>query len=544
MKKRQWLDVGVYVMKRRVSVLLVALGLFSAAGVPTADAQPTAPAIVSTAQKLGDWKRAETEHFIFYSDGSEKELRSDAIKLERFDRMMRMVMGAPDDKGQVRLSVYFVKSAAKVQSLYPGPVKRIGGFYAPSPAGAVAVVPRIIEGYGDGIRGAAQTEDVVLFHEYAHHLMKQYYPAAYPAWYVEGFAEYVSNARINQDGTATYGMTNIGRAPNFALGPVMPIERLISARVTELKASEVGIFYARSWLLTHYLSLGKSRSGELTKYLAALQKGTASLPAAQQAFGDQKLLDKELNGYLNGKMFQIAMNKPLPPPAEFSIASLDEGASEAVLLQLKLTRSTLPAEREPIAAELRGLSARFPGNVAILTALAEAELDLGNHDAAGRAADAAVTIAPTNGRALLWKGLSLARPLAKAKDRDAAKWKTARSWIVKANRANPEDPLPLMEYFLSFAIPGQTPPEVAIQGIGKAVTLIPQFPGTRMMYSSALANQKKFDEAIRILEPISNDPHGGSLSEFVRKRIAALERAKSGDLAPELELQIDLPEIG
>lgn len=529
-------------MKRRVSVVMVALGLFSAGGASNAEEQLTTPAIVSTAQKLGDWKRAETEHFIFYSDGSEKELRSDAIKLERFDRMMRLVMDAPDDKGQVRLTVYFVKSAAKVQLLYPGPAKQIGGFYAPSPAGAVAVVPRVIEGYGDSIRGAAQTEDIVLFHEYAHHLMKQYFPAAYPAWYVEGFAEYVSNARIQQDGNAAYGMANIGRFPDLALGPVMPIGKLILARVTDLKASEVGIFYARSWLLTHYLGLGTKRSGQLSKYLAALQKGTASLPAAQQAFGDLKALDKELNIYLNGKMFQLAISKPLPPPAEFSIVSLDEGASEAVLLQLKLTRTTRPNEREPIAAELRGLSARFPGNVAILTALAEAELDLGNHDASGRAADAAVTLAPTNSRALLWKGLSLSRPLAKAKDRDATKWKAARGWIVKANRANPEDPLPLMEYFLSFAIPGQTPPEVAIQGIGKAVTLIPQFPGTRMMYSSALANQKKFDDAIRVLEPISNDPHGGSLSEFVRKRIAQLEAAKTGGVALPPDLDQPLPE--
>lgn len=505
---------------------------------PTGAQVPTTPPVTVTAPtKPGDWRRAETEHFILYSDGSEKELRADAVKLERFDAMMRLVLGVGDDKGQVRLTVYFVRSTAKVQSLYPGSVKEIEGFYSPSPAGALAVVPRSLEAYGDGTRGFAQSEDVVLFHEYAHHLMRQYSVSAYPAWYVEGFAEYVSNARIEPDGKASYGIPNISRAPSLLLESPLPIGKLLSARVTDLKRDEVPLFYARAWLLTHYLSAGKSRSGQLEDYLAALNKGTASLVAAQQLFGDLKVLDRELNTYLRGKLSYRSLSKPLAMPADFSVTTLDEASSDVVLPQLKLTRSTKPAEREPIAAVLRGVAARNPGNVAALTALAEAELDLGNFAAAGTAADAAINLAPTNSRALLWKGLSISRPLAKAKDNDANKWRVARSWIVKANRANPEDPMPLMENFLSFAIPGMTPPESAISGVAKAVALVPQFSGTRMMYASALAKQKKFDEAITVLQPIANDPHGGGKAEFVRKRIALLERAKAGE-TPGLELEL------
>lgn len=517
----------------QLSAALLGIG---ASGTASAQAPEQTP-VVAIAQKPGSWKRAETEHFILFSDGTAQELRLDAIKLERFDRLMRTLTGIGDDKGQVKLSVYFVRSADKVQSLYPGPVKNIGGFYAPSPAGAVAVVPRSVDAFGSGDRKFAEVEDVVLFHEYAHHLMHQYFPVAYPAWYVEGFAEYVSNTRIDADGKASYGIANISRAPSLFLETGMPIEKLLTARVTDLKRSEISQFYARSWLLSHYLSREKTRTGQLKQYLAAIQKGTANLGAARSVFGDLDALDKALNRYMKGKLEYSQLVNPLPAPADFTVTPLDQGTSDSVLLQLKLTRMTKPEEREPIAAELRKLATRFPGNAAILTALAEAEIDLGNHAAAGRAADAAIAAAPANSRALVWKGLSLARPLAGASDRDAAKWKEARGWIVKANRANPEDPLPLMEYYLSFAQAGQAPPAIAIDGVGKAVSLVPQFSGTRLMYASALASQKKFVEAIRILERIANDPHGGSLSEFARKRIGELEAAKNGATLPEAGLK-------
>ena len=70
------------------------------------------------------------------------------------------------------------------------------------PAGAIAVVPR-----NTGTDGVF-TGQLVLFHEYAHHFMLQYAPAAYPAWYVEGFAEVVSTASFERKGAnACLGVT-------------------------------------------------------------------------------------------------------------------------------------------------------------------------------------------------------------------------------------------------------------------------------------------------------------------------------------------------
>jgi hypothetical protein len=531
-------------MRRSILVSLNAvLLLCTSAGsthaqLPTAASPPITSPPITVPEKPGKWRRAETEHFIFYSDGSEKALREDVIKLERFDHLMRLVTGVTETTSPVKLTVYFVSSGEKVRALYPGTVKQVVGFYNATLGGAYAVTPRSLQSYGDDYgKNYAVPEDVVLFHEYAHHLMLQYFSTAYPAWYVEGFAEFIGNARVERDGLAKYGLPNVGRAYSLLLGRQLPIEKLLTAQVADLKGNEaIESLYARGWTLTHYLHFEPSRKGQLGTYLNAVAKGTPSLDAARASFGDLKLLNRALDRYLEGRMTYTKMNRPLPEPKPFTVTQLGEGSSDAVLLQFKLTRTTAPKEMEPIAQALRTLAARFPDNIDIATALAEAETDLGNDAAGERAADTALKINPQSSRALLWKALSLALPLRRDKNTDAKKWKEVRGWIIKANRANPDDPLPLFNYYLSFIDAGQPAPDLAIQGLGKSVELVPQFDGARFTYAAALGGQKKYDLAVAVLNPVANDPHGGGTSDAARKIIATLERAKANGTVPDINL--------
>jgi tetratricopeptide (TPR) repeat protein len=495
----------------------------------------TPPAVV-TPEKLGNWRRAETEHFIFYSDGGEKDLRADAIKLERFDKLMRLLLKIDADDGQMKLTVYFVSTASRVQSLYGGTSKNIAGFYSTNPAGVLAVVPRSADAYGNGDSQFASFEDVILFHEYAHHLMMQNYPAAYPAWYIEGFAEFIGNARVDRKGMIKYGIANISRAPSLFLSSQLPIEKLLTAKVTDLKGEDLGNLYARGWALTHYLSFEPSRKDQLGKYLTAVGKGRPSLDAAREAFGDLKQLNRAIDRYVQGSMKLVQLANAFPEPKPFSVAQLTEGESDAVIPQIKLARGTAPKEREGIAQNLRQLAVRHPGNTIVAGSLAEAELDLGNYAASGLAADVALKIDPQNSRALLWKGLSIMRPLARARDRDAAKWKVARSWIVKANRANLNDPLALFEYYMSYVQAGLPAPDIAVQGLAGAVARVPQEPILRFAYASALGRQKKYDEAVEILGIVANNPHGGGASAVAEKMIAALLMAKGSPTAPTIDL--------
>jgi tetratricopeptide (TPR) repeat protein len=472
------------------------------------------------------WHRAETDHFIFYGT-SAKDIREDAIRLERYDALLRTLTNIPKDSDAMKLTVYVLSDTDAVQRAYGGKDRDVAGFYSTTPSGVLAVVPRGI--------GEKEYDDVILFHEYAHHLMLHYFPTAYPAWYVEGFAEYLGTAQFT-DKFAKIGLPANHRGYELMIDQTIPIETLLSANVGDLRRDQVGNFYGRAWLLTHYLSFEKARSGQQSQCLKFINDGMSPLEAARKAFGDLAVLNKDLERYLRASKISY-LNIPNVPPSETTITvrELDRASGEALIDQLLLTRGTAKVEQQPIANRLRKLSGKYSGHAGVLTLLAEAEHDLGNYDAAVLAADAAIAVEPTNVRALLWKGSSLMRTLTKAKEKDPAKWKGARSWIVKANRANPQDPLPLFEYYQSFQAEGRDPTKSAIAGLGKAVSLIPQESAFRIPYALELAEAEDYAFAAIILQPIANSPHNSFAKSarilMTRLRAAAANPGEKVDLS-------------
>jgi thioredoxin-like negative regulator of GroEL len=473
-----------------------------------------------------DWRKAVTEHFIIYSQGSEKELRAEGIRLERFDTLTRQKTHIPNTPTEQKLTIYFMSGIDAVQRVYDGKTKDVAGFYTTSPGGAMAIVPRIASGGED----YQLNETTVLYHEYAHHLMFQYFPGSYPAWYVEGFAEFVSMTKIAEDGTSKLGLPAQHRAYELLEEVTIPVERLLTTRVEDLKPGDVGNFYGQSWLLTHMLSFAPERSGQLVKYLGLIGSGTAALDAAKQSFGDLKTLRRDLDRYLAASRISYIQNaSKISEPKAFTIAVVDRPIADTMVQRLMLMRGSRTEKRESVAASLRQMIVRYPASAEVFTMLAESELDAAHEDNALSAAESALKIDPANARAMLWKGVAMLRPLAAAKDYDPAKWKAGRAWIVRANRGNPEDPLPLLEYYLSFQSEGKAPPDIAISGLGKVLDLVPQEGGVRITYALALAHQKKFDDAEAVLRPVANSPHGGGEAEFARKIIGALKDARKSD---------------
>ncbi len=464
------------------------------------------------------WYRAETPKFIFYGT-SAKDVQNDALRLERYDALLRTLTGIPATTDSMKLTVYVLPDIAAVQRAHGGQAgKRIGGFYSASRSGVIAVVPRLTA--NDGY------EDVLLFHEYAHHLMLHYFPVAYPAWYVEGFAEYLSTIQFTPD-VAKIGLPAGHRRYELNEQRTTPIEMLLSAAVGELKRDEIGNFYGRAWLLTHYLSFEPKRKGQQSTYLEKINSGVPSLQAARQSFGDLDALQKELDRYLSGRKmnFLSVPNKAETIPV--TVTELDKATGDIMIERVMLARETSKDQLEPIATRLRKLSSVHPGHPAVLTLLAEAELYLKNFAAAGAAADAAIAAEPTNARALLWKGLSLGRPLFDAGNRDPDKWKVARSWIVRANRANIDDPLPLFEYYRTFRGEGKPATKAAVVGLERAVALIPQTNAFRVPLAYEKTKEKDFKTAAYLMQPLANSPHAGGAALWAKRVMEELRIAAS-----------------
>jgi tetratricopeptide (TPR) repeat protein len=462
------------------------------------------------------WYKAETPKFIFYGT-SAKDIQNDALRLERYDALLRTLTGIPETSNTMKLTVYVLPDIEAVRRAHGGPTSnRIGGFYSASRSGVIAVVPRSTANDGQ--------EDVILFHEYAHHLMLQYFPVAYPAWYVEGFAEYLSTIQFTTD-VAKIGLP--ARHRRFALTEQRktPIEKLLSATVGDLGRDEMGNFYGRAWLLTHYLSFEPTRRGQQRAYLDKINEGVPALGAARQAMGDLDALQKDLDRYQAASKLSYLSVPNKAPNIQVTLTELDKATGDTLTERLALTRGANRERLEPIAERLRKLTTTYPGHPAVLTLLAEAELELKNFQAAGAAADAAIAKEPNNARALLWKGLSIGRPLFDAGDRDPAKWKIARSWIVRANRANIDDPLPLFEYYRTFTGERKLPPSSAITGLERAVELIPQSNSFRIPLAYEKTKAGDFKTAALLMRPIANSPHANAAAAWAKGLMVELNAA-------------------
>jgi len=87
------------------------------------------------------------------------------------------------------------------------------------------------------------------------------------------------------------------------------------------------IFYAESWLLTHYLMIGSAEEHQsLVKYLQALNQGK-SWSEASTAFGDLKKLESELKAYIRQKKF-LSVSSPLTSADSSPIQTRELSADE------------------------------------------------------------------------------------------------------------------------------------------------------------------------------------------------------------------------
>jgi hypothetical protein len=156
-------------------------------------------AIVLAMPAHAAWHEATTKHFRLYSDGSPQSLREFATKVERFDAVLRNKLGVGDEPSPQRLTIFVLRTSEQVAAV-SGMGRSVAGFYSPAASGSIAVTHRE--------RKTGRYDDsgeMTLFHEYAHHFMYHYFPFAYPLWFSEGFAEYVSTTTFTKDGQAEMG---------------------------------------------------------------------------------------------------------------------------------------------------------------------------------------------------------------------------------------------------------------------------------------------------------------------------------------------------
>lgn len=452
------------------------------------------------------WLRAETRHFIVYEDARDAEVRGLASDLERFDGFVRLFHSAAEVDGAEsnKLSVYVVSDVDAVQRLC-GKCPTVYGFYEGRASGSVAFSPRATpKGIwsDDPNRLGAQT---VLFHEYGHHFLLGNYLFAYPAWFSEGYAEFVSTMKIADK--VTIGGAAQHRAYGLILGPRLPASALFDPQSRKtLNDAEVEALYGRGWLLTHWIMFDKDRRAKFQHYLRALNDGTPSLKAATDAFGDLKALDHELDRYLHqSKLPAMILDRSRVPEPVVTIALLSEGAQAMIRFRLVSTRGVDHDAAVSLFRKAAPVAERFPADPVAQGWFSEIAADAGEEAAAARAVERTLVADPKSTQGLTYAAMLAMRGAAKSKT--VADWDAARHAIVRANRVDPDRALPLVLFYSTFEAQAITPRKSAVVGLYRAQELVPQDPSVRVLAARQLIRDGDLPAARRMLAPLAYNPH-------------------------------------
>ena len=166
----------------------------------------------------------------------------------------------------------------------------------------------------------------------------------------------------------------------------------------------------------------------------------------------------------------------------------------------------------------------------MLAALAEAEFDAGNDDAAIAAADRAIAIDPKHINAHLQKGYALAHKV-ESGALPKESWKDVRSQFIKANSVENDHPVPLVQFYLTYMKQGEPPTKNAIDGLEWALELAPFDSSLRWLVTEQMIRDERYKDAAQTLAPLAYSPHPGEHTDRARQLLKDVE-AKLGQQAP------------
>lgn len=472
--------------------------------------------LLAPATAQAKWLRAESARFIIYSDRGESTLREYVIQMETFDSLLRARHGLPETGTPPRkLPIYLVRSRTDLQRTWHTAGDAVAGYYTSGGGDVFAVA--VLEGDDE--------DSVTLKHEYVHHFMLQNFPGAYPAWMVEGYAEYYSTTRI-KGAFVEVGRVNDWRSSELRNGQWLKIADVLSNKRGP-RSDSWSDFYAESWLLTHYLMSDPARFGQFRAYASAVGRGADPVEAMVTATGmTTDALDQALRRYMNTGLIYTQYKRTdfaVPP---ITITALPASADALLLDRLQLVAHSYKSTNAGYLPMIRAKAAKFPEDQLAMLALAQTEMELGE-PARGRAvATDWIKAHPTDVEAMFVLGSYLVYAADEEEDDDKSQAlrAEARTVLQRAAQLAPAD------YRILFAFAQARRGEPGFPTLETQTLLVtaykqaPQVVDVRLELIQVLMARRNWREAEALLRPLVNSPHGGDMVEMAKalmKRVQA-----------------------
>jgi tetratricopeptide (TPR) repeat protein len=248
------------------------------------------------------WVEVRSTHFAVMTDVGEKDGRRIAAQFERMHSVFHKLFPTRDEDSGPPIVVLAVKDRREMQALEPvaylGKDKLdLSGLFLRAPDQSYILM-----------RLDADEEHpfATVYHEYTHYMLRKA-ESWLPLWLNEGLADFYQNTDIDEN-EARLGQASVDDLNYLNANRMLPLATLFAVDRTspyyhdERKGS---VFYAESWLLTHYLIVGDQTNGthRVHDYAELLVKGEGPVTAAQHAFGDLDELQLLLDRYLLQRKF-------------------------------------------------------------------------------------------------------------------------------------------------------------------------------------------------------------------------------------------------
>ena len=263
------------------------------------------------------WLRVQSENFTINSNAGEKVAKLASANLERLRKTLALLTNATAVNAPVPTSIFLFKDnkSFKPYSLrVRGRVPSISGYFFSQPDGNYIAI------------NAEEQVSQIIYHEYIHFFVNNNLPNA-PLWFNEGFAEYYSTFKSDDDKTII-GFPVAHHMAFLKSTRLMPLEQLLEkSEVLHEEETKAGNFYAQSWLLVHYLMQGQEQKlrPKLSQFLTRLEQGYPQNQAFRDAFAmEAAQLQEELKDYLRQFLFTYTVidSKDLAAVAPVRVAPL------------------------------------------------------------------------------------------------------------------------------------------------------------------------------------------------------------------------------
>lgn len=500
-------------MKLAIRTAAFVLALWAAIAVP-AGAQ----------QGDGSWLRAETASFVVFSRARESQVLEIAQAMEDFDATLRRLTALNAPPSETKVQIYIVRDTDELRDAVPGVSFRIGGLYH---GGQEEISAFVI--YNEGYF----FEPIeIAFHEYAHHFMLHYFPNAYPRWYVEGWAEFVSTTRI-EGRVARVGRPAGDRVAWLrAEGLLEPEHFLAPERMRRRSDDFSARYYAHSWLAALFIANRPEREQGLRNYVRALGDGADVVAAFEPAFGlTPEAFNTELRDYLRGNNTPVRVMQLSPEPPTVAITRMPRSADDLLLRVAGDRAGASGGAANILAGALNRYSSGFPGDPYALKARARAGMLRERYTDARTILDGVIA---GNGQDVEALFLAAYTHVAEVSDtepgaaRDAG-LRAARRYLAQGFRADANHYPTLYLYALTFAMTDEPLEQAQLEVLARAVELAPNVRLIRFLFADELLQVGHFETAITVLRPLMYLPHDEAVSARVRTMI---EYARRGEVPP------------